>query len=280
MAFTTPSLFPNEQPNDTTNYTHPKDPNLSELHRTMQYDSAGRPELRVNNFLFDVAAGRVPGHSIVFIAGRNRTTAVNVAASIWECGGLYPWSVWNAGAGVLTLSSNNAADTDITILLSGLDANYNPITEVVIANGTTTVTTIQSFIRFNSAVNIGNKSVTGTINFYRNGTIVGCIIDGANNSRMSIYTVPAGHTAFSIYGDFSVSKNEAAELNTHWRFFGGVFLDIYSVQLYQTVFAAFPPAPGAIPEKTDIDNRVNYATANNTAVYSNQQLLLVDNIYL
>ena len=341
---------------NSTNYQHPHEPNLLDLHNAMEYDAQGKPVIRVevkglsfdgnvdmtqveinndvgnpipvskdtnanasgnplfvnvvneveikndannplpisknttanspsnpistNNFLLDVSAGRVPGHSIVFISGRNRTTAVNVAATVWEPGGLYPWSVWDAGAGTLTVVSNNAADTDITLLLSGLDSNYAIQTEVVTVNGKTTVTTTKSFYRLNSAVNIGSKNVTGTVTIARNGTTVGQIINGANTTKMGIYTVPAGYTAFSVYGDFSVSKNEAAELNAHWRFFGGVFIDIYSVQIYQAALMALPPYPGAIPEKTDIDNRIQYATAKNTAVYSNQQLLLIDNTYL
>lgn len=280
MAFTGQRLNPSEQPWDTTNYTHPADPNLSEMHRSMQYDTAGRPVVRTADFLLDVSRGAVPGHSIVFLSGRNRTVPITSPVTVWETGGLYPWSAWNAGAGTLTVVSNNASDTAITVLLSGLDSNYAPLTEVVTVNGTTTVTTTNSFLRLNSAVNIGNKTVTGTVSIARNGTVVAQIIDGANNTKMSIYTVPAGYTAFSVYGDFAVGKNESAELNAHWRFYGGVFIDVYCVQLYQCAFVATPPYPGAIPEKTDIDNRVQYATANNSTVYSNQQLLLVDNTYL
>lgn len=280
MTYKAPPQGRGDRRLNTTNYEHPQETNLLDLYRAMQYNTAGQPELRTSNFLIDVSAGRVPGHSIVFIAGRNRTTAISTPATVWEPGGLYPWSVWDAGAGTLTVVSNNAADTAITLLLSGLDANYNILTEVVTVDGTTTVTTTNSFYRLNSAVNIGSKSVTGTVTIARNGTTVGQIIDGANNTRMSIYTVPAGHTAFTVYGDFSVSKNEAAELNAHWRFFGGVFIDVYAIQVYQMAFAANPPYPGRLPEKTDIDNRINYATANNTAVYSNQQLILIDNAYL
>lgn len=265
---------------NSTNYEHSDEPNLYDLHKAMGYNSAGQPQLRTNNFLLDVSRGAVPGHSIVFMSGRNRTVPITSPVSIWETGGLYPWSAWNAGAGTLTVVSNNAADTAVTVLLSGLDSNYAPLTEVVTVNGTTTVTTTNSFLRLNSAVNIGSKSVTGTVSIARNGTVVAQIIDGANNTKMSIYTVPAGYTAFSVYGDFAVGKNESAELNAHWRFYGGVFLDIYAVQLFQCAFVATPPYPGAIPEKTDIDNRVQYATANNSTVYSNQQLLLVDNTYL
>lgn len=274
------AVFPSEQPTNSTNYIHPREPNLNELHRAMDYDTAGQPQLRTNNFILDVSAGRVPGHSIVFISGRNRLVPISTEITIWEQGGMYPWSIWDTGAGTLTIVSNNAADTAITILLNGLDANYNLQTEVVTVNGTATVTSTKSFIRLNSAVNIGSKASVGTLTIQRNGTTVGVIVAKAQNTKMAIYTVPNGYTAFSVFGDFSVSRNEAAELNAHWRFFGGVFIDVYSVQLFQSTYSALPPYPGAIPQKTDIDNRVDFGTANNMVAYSNQQLLLIENTYL
>lgn len=265
---------------NSTNYVHNWEPNLSDLHAAMQYDASGRPVIRTGNFNLDVSRGAVPGHSNVFIGGRNRSVSNNTEATCWNVGGLYPWSAWNGGAGTLSIVSDNALDTGITILLDGLDANYNIQTEVVVVNDGTPVDSTKQFLRLNSATNIGSKACVGNINISRNGTVIGRVTADKQSTSMAIYTVPAGYTAFSVYGDFSVSKNEAAELNAHWRFFGGVFLDIYSVQLYQNAFVATPPYPGAIPEKTDIDNRVAYATANNTACYSNQQLLLIENTYL
>ncbi len=47
MAFQGQRLNPREQPWDTTDYDHPKDPNLSELHRAMEYDLGGKPMVRV-----------------------------------------------------------------------------------------------------------------------------------------------------------------------------------------------------------------------------------------
>lgn len=41
------SLFPTEQPKDATDYEHPRDPNLNEIHRAMEYDLAGKPQIRV-----------------------------------------------------------------------------------------------------------------------------------------------------------------------------------------------------------------------------------------
>jgi hypothetical protein len=49
MAFRGERLNPSEQPWDTTDYTHPSDPNLHELHRVMDYSASGEPLLRVNN---------------------------------------------------------------------------------------------------------------------------------------------------------------------------------------------------------------------------------------
>jgi len=49
MAVNGQRLNPREQPWDTTNYDHPKDPNLQELHRAMDYSAVGEPLLRVNN---------------------------------------------------------------------------------------------------------------------------------------------------------------------------------------------------------------------------------------
>ena len=92
-------------------------------------------------------------------------------------------------------------------------------------------------------------------------------------SRAAVYTVPNGYTAFSMYGDFSVSASGYAQLDAHWRFFGGVFLQIYSIETTAS-YKADPIIPGAIPAKTDIDNRVSFGT-NNLRCMSNQQLLLI-----
>lgn len=46
MAFKGQRLNPSEQPWDTTDYTHPSDPNLNELHRSMGYNTAGQPIVR------------------------------------------------------------------------------------------------------------------------------------------------------------------------------------------------------------------------------------------
>lgn len=264
---------------NSTNYVHRWEPNISDLHTSMQYDAAGRPCIRTGNFNLDVSRGAVPGHTNVFIGGCNRSVANNTEATIWNVGGLYPWSAWDAGAGTLSLVSSSALDTGVTILLDGLDANYNLQTEVVVVNDGTPVTSTKSFIRLNSATNIGNKACVGNINISRNGKVIARVNADKQSTSMSVYTVPAGHTAFSVWADFGILGSASGELRAMWRFFGGVFVGVYATPVTSQSYQALPPLPGRIPEKTDIDNRVALGT-NNLEASSNQQLLLIENTYL
>lgn len=237
------------------------------------------------SYFLDVAKGKIPGNSVVFLSGRNANANTLVQpATIWNVGGRYPWSAWSAGANTIYLSSDSASDDD-HVIINGLDINYNPITANVKINGTTSVNTGNThFYRINSAIYVDNGQMNvGTINLRvgsPTGTVVGRIDPDFGITSMSVYTVPAGHTAFSVFGDFSVNKGEGAELNARWRFVGGGFITVYAIELYETAYSAAPLIPGAIPEKTDIDNTTRFVTSNGTRIYSNQQLLLVNNNYL
>lgn len=250
----------------------------------MDYNSAGQPALRTGNFMLDVARGAVPGHSIVFIGGRNRQVPNNTEATVWINGGLYPWATFtNSGAAIYMTSASGATDTGVQIYIEGLDSNYAKISYTVTLNGSGTGNTDGvSFYRINAAFVVGSKAPAGDVTFRYGsgaGTVVGKIVAGSNRLSQAVYTVPAGYTAFSVYGDFGVLGSNSAELRAYWRFYGGVFLRIYATPVTGQSFVAMPPYPGAIPEKTDIDNRVAEGT-NNLTASSNQQLLLIDNTYL
>lgn len=239
----------------------------------------------LKDFNLEVAKGNLPGHSIVFISGKHPSVSVGgTPTTVWNnTANTYPWSVWDAGAAVLYLASTSASDTQ-SVLLTGLDTSYNIVTKVVSLAGTTVVNTgVTTFKRLNSAVLITNGVAVGTISIRYGssaGTIVGIIGAGMSGTSMSIYTVPAGFTAFSTYGDFSVNKGNQAELAVKWRFFGLPFITVYQTEVYEQFITSSPPIPGAIPEKTDLDNQVQAVDNAGSRVYSNQQLLLIDNRYL
>ena len=239
----------------------------------------------LKDFNLEVAKGNLPGHSIVFISGKHPSVSVGgTPTTVWNnTANTYPWSVWDAGAAVLYLASTSASDTQ-SVLLTGLDASYNIVTKVVTLAGTTTVNTgATTFKRLNSAILITNGVAVGTINIRYGssvGTIVGIIGTSMSGTSMSIYTVPAGFTAFSTYGDFSVNKGNQAELAVKWRLFGLPFITVYQTEVHEQFITSSPPIPGAIPEKTDLDNQVQAVDNAGSRVYSNQQLLLIDNRYL
>lgn len=226
-----------------------------------------------------ISKGEANYHSVVFISGKN-PGVVTTPETIWNVGGRYPWAAWNGGNKAIHIVSDSASDT-YPVVLSGLDSNYNPVVYQITLNGTTPVTTPALFYRLNNAIYLdGPNSNAGTINFRitdGTGTTIARIDPQIGNTSMSIYTVPANHTAYSYWGDFSVNRNEGAQFNAMWRFYGTSFISVYSTEVYQQHIATAPPLPGAIPEKTDIDNVVRFVTSNGTRVYSNQQLLLVNN---
>ena len=75
-------------------------------------------------------------------------------------------------------------------------------------------------------------------------------------------------------------RTSSATREEKWRFFGGPFITVYQAEVYESFITSMPPIPGAIPAKTDIDNMVQFVDNNGSRVYSNQQLLLIDNRYL
>lgn len=112
-------------------------------------------------------------------------------------------TIWNNGGGLyafpgsaLTMScvSDSAEDTG-SILISGLDENYQEIYDVVTLNGTTPVTTTNQFFRINSA-NILSGSNVGNITISNSGTTYAYIGAGLGTHQAIVYTVPAGRSLY------------------------------------------------------------------------------------
>lgn len=133
-------------------------------------------------------------------------TAVSAAnTDVWAGGILYPFKTSATGMEVVSSSANDAvAGTGATsIVVQGLDANYNEIVETVLMNGTTAVPTVNSFIAINSCFVTGSgvgATNAGAISIrdVGGGTVRQIIPAGYSISRSSVYTVPAGYTLSEI----------------------------------------------------------------------------------
>ena len=89
-----------------------------------------------HNHLYDVARGVFPDESALSIFGFNRTVGT-AFETVWNDGGSYAFP---SAAVIMSAVSTSASDV-MPVLISGLDSNYEPISETVTLTGTSTVTT-------------------------------------------------------------------------------------------------------------------------------------------
>ncbi|NDD54784.1 hypothetical protein EBZ39_13120 [bacterium] len=157
-------------------------------------------------FDLQVARGQVDGHSSVEIFGYSTAIGSTAQGPMWEgqtqSGGLY---VPPASAAPLVLVSDSASDnTTRSVVIEGLGAGFVPIIETIALNGTTNVTTVNSFLRINQ-MSMLNSTNTGNITASISSTVYAKINAGAGQTQMSIYTVPAGYTFYLSYVQYDAS---------------------------------------------------------------------------
>ena len=151
-------------------------------------------------FDLQVSRGQVDGHTALNIFGFSTAVGSSALGPVWEgltlSGGAFAYP---SSAAALVLVSDSASDTSaLSVRIEGLDANFAPITETIAMNGTTNVTTTNSFLRINlmtttNGLNVGN--ITAKIS----STTYAKISAGIGQTQMSIYTVPAGYTFYLSY---------------------------------------------------------------------------------
>jgi hypothetical protein len=133
--------------------------------------------------------------------------------------------VFPSSASTLTLVSTVNTDT-ATITITGLDASYNLLSENLALNGTTNVTTVNSYFRINSiAVSVGSATnPTGVVTLSGGGNVYAQIntttVSGSTTSigvsQMAVYTVPNGYTFYGWrYGAYSSFNGNTANYTTY-----------------------------------------------------------------
>lgn len=228
-------------------------------------------------FYLSVSKGLVAGHESLHKFGANfQVNATTDPESIWTAGGLYPWASLNTEQ-TLYVISTSASDTN-TVLLEGLDSNYNKIIEKITMTGLTAVTTTNQFKRIYRMQYEGTVPNVGTVTARttsETGTVVAQIDIGYSQTLMSIYTVPAGCTGYLLALDASVDKGEQVQLNMSKRELNQSFKILHLTELFENTYHFDFPIPLKLSEKTDIDVRAAEVGTNNTRITSTFDLLLV-----
>jgi len=233
-------------------------------------------ERPTSNFLFDVVRGAIPNAFAVHKFGANfDIDQADDPESVWTGGGLYPWASLSSDQTIYCLSTS-ASDTT-TLTIEGLDADYNEQSETVTLTGTTAVTTTNTYIRVfrmtYDAENVGNitaRVTSGT------GTVVAQIDAGYAQTLMAVYTVPAGFTGYLVTLDATIDGTKTCQMLMYHRLNGKPFRIAHVAESdghYRYDFNS----PLQLPEKTDVDIRINEVSGNDARVTANFDLVLLKN---
>ena len=226
------------------------------------------------NVYLDVARDAISNSKIVHKFGANfDIDQATDPESVWSGGGLYPWASLATAQTIYCLSTS-ASDTAV-LTIEGLDANYDEQTETVTLTGTSAVTTTNQFIRVfrmtYDATNVGDITAR-TVS--ASGTVVAQINVGYAQTLMAVYTVPAGYTGYLVALDSTIDSNKNAQIFMYHRLFGKPFRIAHIAETaghYRYDFHA----PLRIPEKTDIDIRIDNVSGNDSRVTANFDIVLI-----
>ncbi|MCA9329390.1 hypothetical protein KDA11_02000 [Candidatus Saccharibacteria bacterium] len=170
----------------------------------------------------DIGEGNVPGQTSWYVIGKNLSF------------GSTPEDAWPAGGTITVLTSAETMDIVSTsandtlagtgakaVTVIGLDDNWMEITENVILNGTTPVTTTKAFLRINrmlvaqaGSLEYNDGAITATASTA--ATIQANIIATESLSSDGHYTVPYGKKFYPVRMDFN-SATTTTPVNVEFK---------------------------------------------------------------
>lgn len=251
--------------------------------------------LGTTEFYLEVSKGNVAGHSVVRKFGRNDDVDTASEEDVWAGGGSRAYLSSAETMDVVSTSTNDdgspAGTGARTIRVEGLDSSYAEVSEDITLDGTTSVTTTQTFLRISRAyvltagsveTNDGQISVDPTTS--GSGSRQAFIDSGDGQTLISHFTIPASKTGYIVSTNGGVAAGSGAgakearlrmfirELNGAWRL--QKELDLNNAGTSSSPNFSFP-IPASCPEKTDM-KWTAVVDANNTSVYVQYAILLVD----
>lgn len=183
---------------------------------------------------------------------------------------------------VVTPGSTGAA----IFWVHGLDASYLEQEEFVVLNGQNNVATVNTYIRqYRARVfgDGGSQGAEGTITStaQTDGTVTCQIINGANQTQMAIYTVPADKNGYiKQWGAFFGTKLAGfADVHLRAGTLDGIGYIVDQGFLSTTGNSGFDienPVPPFIPGGTDIWIESDSSVAAGVAIKASMHIILVD----
>jgi hypothetical protein len=230
-------------------------------------------------FDLQVALGKVQGVQGLSISGFRLSTGTGFIPA-WEDGDY----VYFTTAQVVRVWSASASDTNVSVRIDGLDADYVQQTEtVVLTNGATGVLTTKLFLRINSIsltrapnnvglLHAGSSDKTITLAYIGSTSNL-----SAGRSQMTVYTVPAGYTFYLTQSNWYINSNQPAAYRSFTQRPDGlvnIILTFPILDSYNSTKVVARP----YQEKTDIQWQAS--VPNNSSVGGQIEGYLIPNTYL
>jgi len=169
---------------------------------------------RTEPFCLQLSRGDIHKHSVVHKFGRNPDIDDASGFEVLWGGGASYTGFDATAAEIVTVVSSSTDDDDggtgaETVEIFGLDANFEPQSEIITLNGTTSVDSVNSYIRLDRAIvrsagsggeNAGSITIAQKVT---TANVFAVIVAGLNKTSIAAYTIPAGHTGYLC--NFSVS---------------------------------------------------------------------------
>lgn len=224
----------------------------------------------------NIARGIVKGTSVRNIFGRTGATAGMASGSFKACWELDAAYVYLPSAERLNVVSTSTSDTAVTVLVIGLDTDYNEIQETVALTGQTPVLTDASFLRVNDLVTIagnavGDVTVTGSVS---TSITVAKMLIGTGRNQASIYTVPAGCdlfltriNAFGVDSGAGSPQGEVTAFRNFVQLASGVILRVAEVE-YPGTMEIMRVVPFKYSEKSDIQLQSKTFSTHQTSIFA------------
>jgi len=216
--------------------------------------------------------------------GYNDDLDQNVAEDLWSAGGTYIFSTtaFNFVVASTSIADDAGSTGALTLLVSGLDQNWDRASETVIMDGQTDVTSVGLYMRvFRAQVLTAGSGgqAAGNISISLNSNVSCFILAGEwNQSQMAIYTIPRNFTGLLMSYSCALLRGGtgAVDCQLYDKEQGEVFH-----LMHQSVAGAgsvspptLPFLPIRIPEKADVKLR-GIASQNNSPTVGAFTIILI-----
>ena len=192
--------------------------------------------------------------------------------TVWDGGGVYAYP--SSAVTVTATSAGGATDNGVSVLIEGLDTNYDVLTETVTLTGSGTATTSGEFLRVYRAYVSGATEPAGNVTIANGGTTYAQITTPYNQTLMAVYTIPRRKKGWLVAVNISTEKQKEVRGRLLTRQPGGVFRSKGIIGTFGVPFQRKWVVPCPIPEKTDIE--IQALTGSITSIAAGFEIILQD----